>query len=486
MNSTPTLDWSNKISSASMSSELTRLCNVWDRLSAEQRQKYLETVEANPFIPSNELLPLKCSAKQILLITATEDEILYGGSAGGGKSAGMLICALQYVHDPTYHGLILRRTFQQLSKADSVLEMCKEWTLLKGASYKENTHTFTFPSGATLEFGHVEHEEDKRNYDGPSYHFVGLDEACHFSESMYLYIAFGRSRRKASSKVPIRRRLTAMPGGPGMRWVKKRFMAPVIPDNRRFIVARLEDNPFLDQEGYQKSLQNLPLFERRQLLEGDWSDFSGKYFRPDKWPKYRDMGNGYRTEEGYGQPLIVNTKRFITVDWARTVKDTSDYTAIVVWCLTPANELFILDVVNERVTMDESPRLLNQICKQWAPLSMVAGEDDVLSESMRRFCRRQPNIPEIRAMPIQSREKLQRAQAAIVWGENGMIRRPEPEPAWWDEFKTQLSGFTGDQAGHDDLVDCTALACRIAEGLRAVAYRDDDYGIEFVCPGYQG
>lgn len=42
-----------------------------------------------------------------------EDEALYGGAAGGGKSDCALAEALRQVEIPHYRGLILRKTFPQ-------------------------------------------------------------------------------------------------------------------------------------------------------------------------------------------------------------------------------------------------------------------------------------------------------------------------------------------------------------------------------------
>ena len=44
----------------------------------------------------------------------TENEALYGGAAGGGKSDALVIEALRQVDIPNYRGLILRKSFPQL------------------------------------------------------------------------------------------------------------------------------------------------------------------------------------------------------------------------------------------------------------------------------------------------------------------------------------------------------------------------------------
>lgn len=54
--------------------------------------------------------------KQKRFMERPEYEVLYGGAAGGGKSDALLIEALRQVHIPYYRGLILRKTYPQLSE----------------------------------------------------------------------------------------------------------------------------------------------------------------------------------------------------------------------------------------------------------------------------------------------------------------------------------------------------------------------------------
>ena len=45
-----------------------------------------------------------------------EDEALYGGAAGGGKSDALVMEATRQISIPHYKGLILRKTFPQLTE----------------------------------------------------------------------------------------------------------------------------------------------------------------------------------------------------------------------------------------------------------------------------------------------------------------------------------------------------------------------------------
>lgn len=202
-------------------------------------------------------------------------EAFYGGSAGGGKSDALLMSALQYVDQPNYAALILRRTFKQLDLPGAIMARSKQWLMGK-AHWNDDGKTWTFPAGATLTFGYLENENDIYRYQGPEFQFIGFDELTQFSESQYRYM-FSRTRRLIDSDVPVRVRSASNPGGVGHAWVKKRLVterkAGVV-----FIPAKLDDNPHLDRVQYIASLSELDDTLKAQLLDGDWGAFEGAAF----------------------------------------------------------------------------------------------------------------------------------------------------------------------------------------------------------------
>lgn len=197
-------------------------------------------------------------------------EGFYGGAAGGGKSDALLMAALQYVDVPGYAALLLRRTYKDLSLPNALMDRANQWLRRwpDEVKWSDQTKTWTFPTGATLTFGYLDHDNHVYQYQGAELQFVGFDELTQFSEFQYRYL-FSRLRRLKTATVPIRMRSASNPGGIGHEWVKERFILNRAPD-RIFIPASIADNPYLDAEEYAKSLGLLDDVTRAQLLAGDW------------------------------------------------------------------------------------------------------------------------------------------------------------------------------------------------------------------------
>lgn len=220
---------------------------------------------------TNKYIPIHPTDTQAAFLLLDCREALYGGAAGGGKSVALLAAALQYVDVPGYNALLLRRTFAALSKPGALIDLAHEWLQGTDAVWNEQRKQWTFPSGATLSFGYLDTENDKFQYQGAAYQFIGFDELTQFTRTQYLYLFSRKRRGKNLSGVPMRTRAASNPGGEGHEWVFERFFTEGRLKGRVFIPAKLKDNPYLDADEYRESLAELPEGERRQLEHGDWS-----------------------------------------------------------------------------------------------------------------------------------------------------------------------------------------------------------------------
>jgi hypothetical protein len=101
------------------------------------------------------------------------DEVFYGGGAGGGKSA--LLCGLA-IEEHT-KSIIFRREYPQIKGL--VDEVHRQLGTRDG--YNQQDKVWRLPKGNELEFGSVQHEDDKEKYQGRAHDFKGFDEVTHFS-----------------------------------------------------------------------------------------------------------------------------------------------------------------------------------------------------------------------------------------------------------------------------------------------------------------
>ena len=228
----------------------------------------------NDGIINNPYIPHEPTGKQAVFLRRVNYlEGFYGGAAGGGKSDALLMAALQFVQIPGYSALLLRRTYADLALPEALMDRAQEWLSCKDAKWHGDTKTWSFPSGATLTFGYLDHERSKYRYQGAAFQFIGFDEVTQFPETAYQYL-FSRLRRLEDSHVPIRMRAASNPGDIGHDWVKRRFIIPTpeeLTEAKRFFVpAFLEDNPHIDQITYDEALNKLDPITREQLRHGDW------------------------------------------------------------------------------------------------------------------------------------------------------------------------------------------------------------------------
>lgn len=206
-------------------------------------------------------------AKQQAFLAAWQREVLFGGSAGPGKSVALAMGALQYVHIPRYSALLLRRTYRQLTQHGQLADILHTWLRGTDARWAGTESKWYFPSGATIQLGHLDSTRDLENYSGPEYQYIGWDELTQFPEDHYRFL-FTRLRRSTAVDVPLRMRAATNPGGIGHDWVRRRFLQERDPE-RLYIPARLVDNPSLPDE-YAETLQQLDPYTRAQMLYGDW------------------------------------------------------------------------------------------------------------------------------------------------------------------------------------------------------------------------
>ena len=288
--------------------------------------------------PDREVIFTPHPGPQTEFLAASEQEVLYGGAAGGGKSFAMLADPMRYFDNPRFNGLLLRRTNDELRKLITESQFLYK-KAFPGASWKEQKNLWVFPSGAQFWMTYLERDEDVQRYQGQEFSWIGVDELTQYATPRsWIYLA-SRLRVSEDSGLPTMMRATTNPGGPGHGWVKRMFIDPAPPNTpfdatdfesgevmrvddgdkdfpeemwgqplfqRRFIPAKLSDNPSLGWR-YKANLLSQTGSVKRQLLDGDWTVADGAAFSefrthihtckpfdiPRDWLKFRSCDFGY-------------------------------------------------------------------------------------------------------------------------------------------------------------------------------------------------
>tara|TARA_R100000278_G_scaffold22673_1_gene21244 strand:+ start:16418 stop:18181 length:1764 start_codon:yes stop_codon:yes gene_type:complete len=303
-------------------STLKKEKEILDKVSKPKESKVIVEEDISPSLEetlknSNVIFHAN-EGPQTDFLAADEKDVLYGGAAGGGKSYAMLVDPLRYAHKKAHRALILRRSMPELREMiDKSRELYPQ--AFPGAKFREVEKLWNFPSGAKIEFGFLERDADVYRYQGQAYSWIGFDEITHLpTEFSWNYLA---SRlRTTDPEIKTYLRCTANPGGVGSHWVKKRYVDSneynksfVGSDGltRKFIPAKLADNPYLAEDGvYEQMLKSLPPTQRQQLLEGNWDVAEGAAFTefdpnthvitpfalPLHWERVKGIDYGYASE----------------------------------------------------------------------------------------------------------------------------------------------------------------------------------------------
>ena len=277
--------------------DLSQIEALLSRLSDDDRKEVERLAGeelSKPFIPN--------IGPQASALDSEADILLYGGAAGGGKSA-LEIGAYFLNH---HSGLILRREATQL---DGLIEFCKQiGEPAIGKFVGGNENVFKRNDGGRLKFAGLNQPDDWRKHAGNARDYMAFDEAGEFlAEQVFSLIGWLRSVRPDQRCRVI---LGSNPprGGDGewmieefAPWLDPMFINPAQDGelrwairvngvtewvdgpgqydrdgetytamSRTFIPARLDDNPYLRDTNYRAVLQGLPEPLRSQLLKGDF------------------------------------------------------------------------------------------------------------------------------------------------------------------------------------------------------------------------
>jgi phage terminase large subunit len=211
------------------------------------------------------------------------DEVGFGGARGGGKTA-ISACAAILISwmFPGANTILVRRGLASVKRnyEDEINKWLRVMDIREAVRYARSEALYRFDNGSTIYYGFCDSERDFEAYQGIPFTAMGFEELTQMTE--YAFVSMVGSNRSNVVGGRAFRWATFNPGGPGHAWVKKRFVdAGTRRQRTHFVQAKVVDNPAMlvyDGDYIQKTLAGLPLWRRKQWLDGDWNAMSGQFW----------------------------------------------------------------------------------------------------------------------------------------------------------------------------------------------------------------
>jgi hypothetical protein len=218
------------------------------------------------------------------LLARQEEEMLFGGARGGGKTDANLawLADEPYMTHHDYRSLVIRRDYNDLS----------DFIFRAKRFYGSRCEVVGVPAeirwswGGVTRLGHWKDRDTIHKYLGHEYWKIACEEITQSISSLEEYYMILGSMRCAEPNLPAQFLATTNPGGPGHTWCKKYFVEmancepyedPKTGYSRIFIPARATDNPFLPKT-YVSWLDGLPDTLRSAWRDGSWDTYEGQFF----------------------------------------------------------------------------------------------------------------------------------------------------------------------------------------------------------------
>lgn len=366
-------------------------------------------------ISSQEINIAPQKGPQTEFLSTEADVAFYGGSAGGGKTFGMLIDPTRHISScPEGGAVYFRKTTTQIRNQGGLWDEAKQlYHQLGGKPRESPSMDITFPhpdnhkeDGFKITFSHLQHEKNKYDYQGSQIPVIYFDEVTHFSRSQFFYL-LGRNRSTCGIDPYVRATCNpdknswvrkfidwwidedgwAMPERSGeLRWLcvfddkdfwfdskedaidhfgLNEFGKPNNPPiSVTFILSRLKDNKILMEKdpGYKAKLMALSKVERERLLGdeekgGNWDivPAAGMYFKRHYFEEIEYAPNFIE---------IVRCWDRAATEWNPGDKGDPDWTVGVKMGKTYDNEFVIIDVERQRLSAGKVEKLMINTARQ--------------------------------------------------------------------------------------------------------------------------
>lgn len=245
---------------------------------------YYNTILKNPYIPvkpyPKQAIPIFEVIKNEQLNDKGQPEVntvLVGAGGFGGKTyLGSMLAAQYLPEEEDYTCLVTRRNYAELVDTNSIWDNLVDWCCNEDldenicCDFKRSPNPqIIAPNGNKIYFKAFDRGEKKQKLKSASYDRIVNDEA---SELPLDVIKFQYRSMRNTSWLPRSIIHLSNPSGESTDYLVEHFVDGPKP----YVALDWRDNPFIDKDAYEASLDELDYIDQQYQKYGDW------HYRPSK------------------------------------------------------------------------------------------------------------------------------------------------------------------------------------------------------------
>lgn len=244
---------------------------------------YYNTILNNPYIPvkpyPKQAIPIFEVIKNEPLNEKGQPEVntvLVGAGGFGGKTYLGSMLAAQYLPEKVsekkenYTCLVTRKNYAELTDTNSIWDNLLEWCCGEHLSedircdFKQSpTPQITSPQGNTIYFKAFDRGEKKQKFKSASYDRIVNDEASELPQEV---IKFQYRSMRNTSWLPRSIINLSNPGGGSTEYLVRKY----VDGSKPYIALDWRDNPHIDKDAYEASLDELDYIDQQYQKYGNW------------------------------------------------------------------------------------------------------------------------------------------------------------------------------------------------------------------------
>jgi len=141
---------------------------------------------------------------QTAFLRSGADICVYGGAAGGGKTAGLILEPLRHAgRVANFTAVFFRRTMPQITNPGALWDESLKFYPRLGGTPHLRMREWRWPRGGKIKFAHLQFETTVYDWQGAQITLLCFDELTHFSAHQFFYMV-SRNRSTCGVRPYIR------------------------------------------------------------------------------------------------------------------------------------------------------------------------------------------------------------------------------------------------------------------------------------------